>query len=117
MLTFDHIVGAISAGLVFAGTVVVARLQERTAKRASRTADWEALTERMESWTDREVTSERERAARAEARAEVLTADRESWITRYRSAVRHIRVLRVELLRRVPADQVPPIPADIERDV
>ena len=114
-MSVDHVVGAVSSALVFLGTVIVGRLQERSAGRENRTADWSAFTERMETWTEKQLADERSRRVEVSAELDDMVADRNAWKRRYWIAVRHVRVLRAAF----PAGSrsLPAVPGEIEGDV
>lgn len=127
--------GIISALLVLIGTYVSAKFSRKTGEEANenaaaqaRTADWDAFTQRLEAWTERQLKEQDERTEQqlaerdrridaladevAEVRSELSTLMR-----KYRSAVAYIHRLVRQLQKHVDPDDIETPPEEIVPDL
>lgn len=128
-------VNALAAILLVVGTWITARFSRKTGEEANetaaaqaRTADWDAFTQRLEAWTERQLKEQDERTEQqlaerdrridaladevAEVRSELSTLMR-----KYRSAVAYIHRLVRQLQKHVDPDDIETPPEEIVPDL
>lgn len=126
------IVGAL---ILMIGTWITARFTRRTGAEANenaaaqaRTADWDAFTQRLETWTERQLKEQDERTEqqlaerdrRIDALAEEVAHVRSELSTlmrKYRSAVAYIHRLVRQLQKHVDPDDIETPPEEIVPDL
>lgn len=129
------VVSLLGALILMVGTWVTARWTRKTGEEANenaaaqaRTADWDAFTQRLESWTERQLKEQDERTGEqlaerdrridaladevAEVRSELSTLMR-----KYRSAVAYIHRLVRQLQKHVDPDDIETPPDEIVPDL
>lgn len=122
------VVGLVSGLMVLAGTVVSSRMSARVGEkatevdqRANHTADWNAFTQRLEAWTERQLKEQDERTeqqlAERDRRIDRLEDRLGAVEGKYRLAVAYIRRLVLQLQRHVPPEQIERPPDEIMPDL
>lgn len=117
-------VNALAAILLVVGTWITARFSRKTGEEANetaaaqaRTADWDAFTQRLEAWTERQLA---ERDRRIDALADEVAEVRSELSTlmrKYRSAVAYIHRLVRQLQKHVDPDDIETPPDEIVPDL
>ena len=117
-------VNALAAILLVVGTWITARFSRKTGEEANetaaaqaRTADWDAFTQRLEAWTERQLA---ERDRRIDALADEVAEVRSELSTlmrKYRSAVAYIHRLVRQLQKHVDPDDIETPPEEIAPDL
>lgn len=117
-------VNALAAILLVVGTWITARFSRKTGEEANetaaaqaRTADWDAFTQRLEAWTERQLA---ERDRRIDALADEVAEVRSELSTlmrKYRSAVAYIHRLVRQLQKHVDPDDIETPPEEIVPDL
>lgn len=117
-------VNALAAILLVVGTWITARFSRKTGEEANetaaaqaRTADWDAFTQRLEAWTERQLA---ERDRRIDALADEVAEVRSELSTlmrKYRSAVAYIHRLVRQLQKHVDPDDIESPPPEIITDL
>lgn len=117
-------VNALAAILLVVGTWITARFFRKTGEEANetaaaqaRTADWDAFTQRLEAWTERQLAEwDRRIDALADEVAEVRS-ELSTLMRKYRSAVAYIHRLVRQLQKHVDPDDIETPPEEIVPDL
>ena len=121
MTWWQAVIGLLGVTLVPLLTYLSGRSSAKNGRQANHTADWDAFTQRLEAWTERQLKEQDERTEQ-ELQARDRRIDRlEQRLSavegKYRVAVAYIRRLVRQLQRHVDPDDIETPPEEIMPDL